>query len=143
MFKENELILYKNGDTYQVGMIKRLCDDGAFVWYHSGDTASKTSYQNMFKISNSYCITETTFGTGVEDNPNVYYVSLVRGLVGNYVKFVAESEGQVRTHLDKYYGRLWCSVYTPYEMETNKRKFEGTKVINERNPVVLFDADWE
>lgn len=59
-FKEGELIVYVNGDTFQIGEIKRLCSDGAFVWYHEGDTASKTPFENMHKLQNAYCIKQTS-----------------------------------------------------------------------------------
>ena len=61
-FKVGELIIYQNGDSYEIGKIKRLCDDGAFVFYHGGSTASKTPYDCMHKLINAYCITETTLG---------------------------------------------------------------------------------
>ena len=61
-FKVGELIIYQNGDRYEIGKIKRLCDDGAFVFYHEGSTASKTPYDCMHKLINTYCITETTLG---------------------------------------------------------------------------------
>ena len=65
-FKVGEYIVYVNGDRYEVGKIKRLCDDGAFVWYHSGETAAKTPYDLMHKIINAYCITGDCFGGGAE-----------------------------------------------------------------------------
>lgn len=61
-FKEGELIIYTNGDRFEIGKIKRLCDDGAFVYYHEGDTASKTPYDCMHKLINSFCITATILG---------------------------------------------------------------------------------
>lgn len=61
-FNVGELIIYKNGDRYEIGKIKRLCEDGAFVWYHEGDTASKTPYDCMHKLVNRYCIRVTTLG---------------------------------------------------------------------------------
>lgn len=61
-FKEGELIIYQNGDRYEIGKIKRIVDDGAFVYYHSGDTASKTPFDCMHKLVNSYCITHTILG---------------------------------------------------------------------------------
>lgn len=63
-FMVGEYIVYVNGDRYEVGKIKRLCDDGAFVWYHGGETAAKTPYDLMHKIVNSYCITADCFGGG-------------------------------------------------------------------------------
>ena len=61
-FKENELIIYQNGDRFEIGRIKRLTEDGAFVYYHSGDTASKTPFDCMHKLINNYCIVKTTLG---------------------------------------------------------------------------------
>lgn len=59
-FKEGELIVYVNGDTFQIGEIKRICDEGAFVYYHIGDTASLTPFENMHKLQNAYCIKQTS-----------------------------------------------------------------------------------
>lgn len=61
-FEVGEYIIYVNGDRYQIGKIKRITDDGAFVWYHSGDTASKTPFHCMHKLENGYCIAETSLG---------------------------------------------------------------------------------
>lgn len=59
-FSEGEIIIYQNGDSFELGKIKRLCEDGAFVWYHEGGTAAKTPYDCMHKIRNAYCIIEKT-----------------------------------------------------------------------------------
>ena len=61
-FREGELIIYVNGDTFQIGEIKRLCDfaEGAFVYYHEGDTACLTPFENMHKLQNAYCIKQTS-----------------------------------------------------------------------------------
>ena len=48
--------------TFQIGLIKRIVDDGAFVWYHEGDTASKTPFVMMHKLENAYVIGETSLG---------------------------------------------------------------------------------
>jgi hypothetical protein len=55
-FKENDIVIYQNGSQYSIGKIKRLTDDGAFVWYHSGDTAAKTPYANLHKLDNAHCL---------------------------------------------------------------------------------------
>ena len=65
-FREGELIIYVNGETFQIGEIKRICDDGAFVYYHEGDTASKTPFENMHKLQNEYCIKWTSLA---QDRP--------------------------------------------------------------------------
>lgn len=60
-FKTGELVAYiakEKGEIYKVeiGKIKRLCEDGAFVYYHKGTTAAKTNYCNLYKINNAYAI---------------------------------------------------------------------------------------
>ena len=61
-FKEGEYIIYQNGDRYEIGKIKRITPDGAFVWYHNGDAAAKTPFDCMHKIINDYVIEETSLG---------------------------------------------------------------------------------
>lgn len=61
-YREGELIIYQNGDRYEIGKIKRLTETGAFVWYSEGDTAAKTPYDCMHKITNGFTIKETTLG---------------------------------------------------------------------------------
>ena len=61
-FKEGEYIIYQNGDRYELGRIKRITSDGAFVWYHEGDTAAKTPFACMSKLANAYTIQETSLG---------------------------------------------------------------------------------
>ena len=61
-FNEGDYIIYQNGDRYEIGKIKRIVDDGAFVWYHDGETAAKTPFERMHKIANEYVIGETSLG---------------------------------------------------------------------------------
>jgi hypothetical protein len=61
-FKEGQLIIYQNGDSFQIGKIKRICEDGAFVWYHSGDTAARTKFEDMRVLENAYCILKVSLG---------------------------------------------------------------------------------
>lgn len=65
-FKPGELIIYRNGDRYEIGKIKRITHDGAFVWYHEGDTAAKTPFDCMHKLTNAFVVKETTLG-GIRD----------------------------------------------------------------------------
>ena len=60
-FKPGEYVVYVNGDTYQIGRVKRLNSRGAFVFYHGGDTAASTPLDNLYKLENGYCITESIF----------------------------------------------------------------------------------
>ncbi len=63
-YHEGELILYQNGTRFEIGKIKRIVDDGAFVYYHDGETAAKTPFDCMRKIANAYTIKETSLGGG-------------------------------------------------------------------------------
>lgn len=61
-FKEGEIVCFigKNHDgeiySVEIGKIKKLCKDGAFVYYHTGDTAAKTNYDDLYKFRNEYAI---------------------------------------------------------------------------------------
>lgn len=70
----------------------------------------------------------------------VYYASLVRGLIGYYVKFYAQDEMVVRRHLGLYFGRMWCSVYTEEQLA---RAAWSKRIVNEYDPIVLEEAEWE
>ena len=61
-YKEGEYIIYQNGNSYELGKIKRIVGDGAFVWYSSSDTAAKTPFDCMHKLVNEYVIGETSLG---------------------------------------------------------------------------------
>jgi hypothetical protein len=61
-FKEGELIVYQNGDRFEIGKIKRITEDGAFVWYHEGETAAKTPFDCMHKLVNAYAILDDALG---------------------------------------------------------------------------------
>lgn len=61
-FKAGEYIVYNNGDRYEIGRIKELREDGAFVAYHDGETGAMTPYDLMHKLVNGRCITASTLG---------------------------------------------------------------------------------
>ena len=71
-FKEGELVAFigkdPDGEIYsvEVGKIKKICKDGAFVYYHTGDTAAKTNYKDLYKIKNVYAINNL----GGNERPN-------------------------------------------------------------------------
>lgn len=77
----------------------------------------------------------------------IYYVSLVQGLNGYYVKFVAKNEMQVRSYAAEYFGKLWCSVYTePYFREILRKRFpHNTRIVNRDRPIDVSDnpEGWE
>lgn len=61
-YSVGEYIIYQNGDKYELGRIKSLREDGAFVAYHEGETGAKTPYSHMHKLINRYCIIDTSLG---------------------------------------------------------------------------------
>lgn len=65
-WKVGDLFVYQNGDRFEIGKVKRVCENGVFAFYHEGDTASKTPFDCMHKLINSYCIKKTSLGG--EDN---------------------------------------------------------------------------
>ena len=61
-FKVGDLVVFigkdPDGEIYsvEIGKIKKLCKDGAFVNYHTGETAAKTNYSDLYKLKNAYRI---------------------------------------------------------------------------------------
>jgi hypothetical protein len=62
-FKAGDYVIYLKGDTCEIGKIKRITPDGAFVWYHIGSTCACTPLNRLIKITNSYVIASTLFDT--------------------------------------------------------------------------------
>lgn len=61
-FEVGEYIVYVNGDRYEIGRVKSLRENGAFVCYHEGETAANTPYDLMHKLVNERCIIESILG---------------------------------------------------------------------------------
>lgn len=54
-FDVGEPIIYQNGDSYELGIVKKVCENGdCFVNYNTGDTAARTPKETMHKIKNRY-----------------------------------------------------------------------------------------
>ena len=70
LFSEGQLVIYHNKgrDDCEIGRIKRITDDGAFVCYHAGETAAKTSFEDLMPIINDRHIVGVTLGGGVFDD---------------------------------------------------------------------------
>lgn len=54
MFENGEIILYQNGERYEVGIVKERYDNSEGiesyrVYYHSGDTTALTNATDMKK----------------------------------------------------------------------------------------------
>ena len=69
-FKERQYVVYVNGDRFEIGRVVRVCEDGAFVCYHEGETAAKTPFDCMHRLMNEYVIKSTTLGGGRFDEDN-------------------------------------------------------------------------
>ena len=69
-FKVGELVIFigkdRDGEIYsvEIGKIKKMCKDGAFVNYHTGETAAKTNYSDLYKLKNAYVIEKENLGGG-------------------------------------------------------------------------------
>ena len=61
-WREGQLVIYQCGERFEIGKIKQVFSDGAFVYYSDGDTASKTPFECLHRISNSYVIEKTSLG---------------------------------------------------------------------------------
>lgn len=64
MFEEGQYVIYRNGPKVELGKIKSLKEDFAFVYYHSGETAASTRYEDIYPIDNEYVIEKTILGGG-------------------------------------------------------------------------------
>jgi len=55
-FEVGEVVLYQNGDKFELGIVKRFGNkpNTYFIWYHMGDTAACTDEINLHKIINLY-----------------------------------------------------------------------------------------
>lgn len=68
-----DLVVYvpkdSNGNVYkcEIGKIKRIDGDSAFVYFHSGETASKTNLSDLIKIDNQSYIQLTMLGGNVAE----------------------------------------------------------------------------
>ena len=58
-FRPGDFVVYCNGGDLhvgpvEVGVVKKVCEDGCFVAYHAGDTVAKTPYWCLLKVSNGH-----------------------------------------------------------------------------------------
>ena len=61
-FEEGEYIIYIGTCGMVLGKIKRIVEDGAFVYYSSGETAAKTPFRMMHKLKNQELIKKSILG---------------------------------------------------------------------------------
>lgn len=62
--KPGDYILYQNGARFELGRVKRVDFEArkAFVWYSSGDTASRTAFSDLILLENARDIKKTALG---------------------------------------------------------------------------------
>ncbi|MBR4314563.1 MAG: hypothetical protein IKP66_06615 [Lachnospiraceae bacterium] len=66
-FEENELFIYVNGDSYEIGKVKSKRDDNNYYcYYHRGYTAALTPIECMHKLVNAYVIKSECLGDNNE-----------------------------------------------------------------------------
>ena len=116
-FKVGEYIIYQNGDRYEIGRIKHIADDGAFVWYHEGATAAKTPFDCMHKLVNEFTIEKTTLGGNRplafmrvrDENPKFYFTfgSNPQFPFTEYEYVVIQAENEAAAH------KIFRSVWPP------------------------------
>lgn len=94
-FEENEIVICQMGDSFEIGKIKELRDDGAFVWYHSGDTAAKTPYENIHKIKNAAYLTDAILG---KDTAAIKQLAPILRYCSKLLRIVTPTEAM------RYYG---------------------------------------
>ena len=99
-FKEHQLIIYQNGDKFEIGKVKRITNNGAFVYYSSGDTAAKTPFDLMHPLVNAYTIIETSLGG---NERSVHDQSVVAWLEKQMKKYPKSAmEGAIQTLIDNW-----------------------------------------
>lgn len=99
-FVEGEVVLYQNGDCFELGVVKRVCDNGdCFVWYHTGDTAARTPSCYLHKLTNSYAFAITRLScdsTPVKMSKNNMSKDRLREIIDNVLDWGAEHEEEFR-----------------------------------------------
>ena len=120
---------------------------GMLHWNNGQTMCRKCIYKLWSEGNVNWCPGENDYVFPLYEDGNsyvmhTYYASLVRGLIGYYVKFSAPSEIIVRKHLAKYFGRVWCSTYTADDIPRLKEKYP-VNIINEGDPIILMTEEWE
>lgn len=57
-----QLVVYMIEDECEICKVKRIADDGAFLWSNNGDTAAKAPFEFIHLLANAYTIMETSLG---------------------------------------------------------------------------------
>lgn len=63
--KDGMHVIYDRGDgSVEIGKVKRVQGEYAYVYYSEGGTAAKTAISDMKSIKNEYVIDSTYLGKG-------------------------------------------------------------------------------
>lgn len=71
-FKEGDPVVYRNGDSFELGVVKRKMRDGVWaVWYSGGDTAAATPEGSLAPLSDQAveCLARHAAGSGAMAGP--------------------------------------------------------------------------
>lgn len=55
-YSVGEFVIYQNGNRFELGEVKLICEerDYYFIYYNTGDVASRTHARNLHKVDNAY-----------------------------------------------------------------------------------------
>lgn len=55
-FRTGDLVLYRNGNGYGLGLVKQVLDDGASVRRLGDDTTDKASFDALHRLANAHAV---------------------------------------------------------------------------------------
>lgn len=102
-YKIGQLVIYQNGDSFEVGKIERIIgEDGAWVKYHTGETLARTPYECLHPIVNEYVI--ESFVNDKEEKTIKEYTVEMFGQFKTRILIKAENEQEAKEEaMDKLY----------------------------------------
>lgn len=53
-FNKGEVVLYQNGERFELGIVKEVAGNKYRVWYHTGDSTALTDESLLHKVDNLY-----------------------------------------------------------------------------------------
>lgn len=112
-FKSGELVIYKCGTRVELGKIKSVKGQFAFVWFSEGDTAARCDIADLYHLHNSYMIRDTGFGkprTWRDDPATDKQKGLIRAMQ-EYCKLPPfdwenGTKGEASEYIEKYSYRM-------------------------------------
>ena len=66
-WKPGDLFIYRNGERFEIGKVKRVASDGVFAYFSEGETAAKTPFDCMHVLANAHAVTGTSLGGKAEN----------------------------------------------------------------------------